>query len=59
MKSYSNKYASIEQNSDGTWTIFNDVQGLSLKTVPTYKEARTSMIEINQHYSSIARKAGW
>lgn len=50
-----NRYASMEQNDDGTWAVFNDVTGLIIdgSESVTREQALNRMIEIYQHYSAI------
>ena len=66
LKTYKNRYASIEQQSDGTWLVFNELSGLpvyenldadepEIKFFPTYAAARTAMIELTQRATAIAR----
>ena len=59
MKKYSNRFSSIEQNPDGTWNAFNDVQGICVKDSVSYEEARDYMISTYQHYAGIEKQAGW
>ena len=53
MKHYENAYASIEQDADGSWSVFNDVTGLLVASGLTYKAARARMIELAQHYHAV------
>lgn len=55
---YSNRYASIEQDKDGSWSLFNDVTGLLIQEHLTYPQARKRMIEIYQHYDAIENGHG-
>lgn len=57
-KSYENRYASIEQEDNGRWYVYNNVQGLLVKECSSYKEARIAMVEIYQHYSAIEHVRG-
>lgn len=60
MKTYSNRYASMEQQSDGRWIVFSELSGLpitnggtddpdkEIKFFTNYKTARAAMIELTQ-----------
>lgn len=52
---YSNQYASIERNPDGTWAVFNDVTGLLEAENLSYPAAHARMIELAQYYRSVER----
>ncbi len=53
LKMYENRYASIHETLDGGWNIFNDVTGILVREVATYKEAITTMREIANYYKGI------
>lgn len=66
MKTYSNRYASIEQQPGGTWIVFSEVSGLpvyvddnadepTIKLFADYSAARAAMIEMTQRYAAIER----
>lgn len=57
-KRYRNRYASIEQEDNGRWFIYNDVQGLLVKECASYDEAHMAMVEIYQYYAAIELPAG-
>jgi hypothetical protein len=64
MKLYSNKFASMEQQADSTWLVFNEVTGLpdserdadDLQDTsrpifyPDYQSARNRMVELTTRY---------
>lgn len=53
-KRYENRYASIKQDDNGRWYVYNDVIGNGIvKECSSYKEARVAMVEIYQHYAGI------
>ncbi len=65
-KTYANRFASMEQQRDGTWIVFNELSGLpisvnadadepQIKFFPNYAAARTAMIELTQRATAIAR----
>lgn len=65
MKTYSNRFASMEQHPDG-WIVFSEVSGLPVyvdpdadepqaRCYPDYHSARAAMLEITEHYKAIAR----
>ncbi len=53
LKSYKNRFATIEQQSNGSWDIYNDVSGMFIRNVVSYTEAHTTMVEMAMHYSAI------
>jgi hypothetical protein len=53
LKSYKNRYASIDEMENGSWSIYNDVTGLFIREVPTYTEAITAMREMANYYNSV------
>ncbi len=65
MKTYSNRFASMEQHSDG-WIVFSEVSGLpvyvdlnadhpEVRRYPDYQSARAAMLELTEHYKAISR----
>jgi len=64
MKTYSNKFASMEQQADRTWLVFNEVTGLpdserdaddlqdTSKPIfyADYQSARNRMVELTTRY---------
>ena len=64
MKTYSNRFASIEQQADRTWLVFNEVTGLPDSELdsnglqdtsrpifyPNYQVARNRMLELATRY---------
>jgi hypothetical protein len=68
MKTYSNRFASMEQQPCGGWIVFSEVSGLALdsngmmcdgETAPhihaTYQSARETMIVLTDRYKSISK----
>lgn len=62
VKTYSNRFAEMEKQSDGTWIVFNLVTGLpiyvedgSKERKYNYQGARAAMVELYQHYSILER----
>lgn len=53
MKTYTNRFAEIEENPDGSWNVFNRVTGLCVKESVGYQEARGYMVQFYQHYSGV------
>lgn len=64
MKTYSNRFASMEQQSDSTWLVFNEVTGLPDSELDAdglqetskpihyadYQSARSRMVELTNRY---------
>jgi hypothetical protein len=64
MKTYSNRFASMEQQADHTWLVFNEVTGLPDSALdsddlqdtsrpifyPDYQSARNRMVELTTRY---------
>ena len=66
MASYSNRFASMEQDPNGQWVVFSEVSGLpvyvdpdadypEIKYFPNYPAARAAMVELTERYKSISR----
>ena len=66
LRTYSNRFASMEEQPGGGWVVFNGITGEPVYLDPeadfpearvfkTYGLARTAMVELTQRNSSIAR----
>jgi hypothetical protein len=67
MKTYSNRFASMEQQADGKWLVFNEVTGLPDSELDSddlqdtsrpifysnYQSARNRMVELTTRYKSM------
>ena len=64
MKSYTNRYTTIESQPDGTWVVFRNVSGLpvyyddgadepEIRFYPNYNEAKTAANVLYLHYQAI------
>ena len=49
-------YASIEEDSNGQWMVWNEVTGLIVAEKLTLEQARKRMMEIAQRYIPIEPK---
>ena len=56
VKEYSNRYASVEKMSDGTFDLYNNVTGEFVRTVKTWGLAKGHLSDKNVHYSAIERR---
>jgi len=54
-----NRFASMEQDADGTWIVYNEVTGLVCAEGLSFARARATVYELGQHYGVIERRAGW
>lgn len=50
---YQNRYASIEMEADGSWTLFNDVTGLVVEAGLKFPQAFSMMKEFNITYGTV------
>lgn len=53
---FANRFATAERESDGTWTVFNEVTGLLQREGLTFSAAQVAVIEMGQHYRAIERE---
>jgi hypothetical protein len=56
VKEYSNRYASAEKMSDGTFDLYNNVTGEFVRTVKTWRLAKGHLSEKKIYYSAIERR---
>lgn len=55
---YGNRYATMEQCANGTWDVYNDVQGICIAENLLYPEAKSKLNELYQYYASIEFRRG-
>jgi hypothetical protein len=64
-KTYGNRFATMEKQSDGSWVVYNEVLGmpvgdwvgnsgdLKIRSFPNYQSARSQVVFMYQYYSSL------